>query len=63
MRKEQLLTTAVAMDAPADRLIPDVRLSDHSPFWDAGTNNLMVSDTSFLRKPIDQKKLDTIDMA
>ena len=51
------------MGGPADRLIPDVRLTYHSPFWDAGTNNLMVSDTSFLRKPIDQKKLDTIDMA
>ena len=29
-------------------LIPAVRLSDHSPFWDAGYPALMVTDTSFL---------------
>jgi aminopeptidase YwaD len=32
-------------------LIPAVRLSDHSPFWDAGYSALMVTDTSFFRNP------------
>jgi Zn-dependent M28 family amino/carboxypeptidase len=39
-------------------LVPDngnwlqaTRLSDHSPFWDAGYPALMVTDTSFLRNP------------
>ncbi len=27
------------------RAIADVHLSDHSPFWDAGTNALMVTAT------------------
>jgi aminopeptidase YwaD len=29
----------------------EVRLSDHSPFWDQGFSALMVTDTSFLRNP------------
>ena len=32
-------------------LIPAVRLSDHSPFWDLGYPALMVTDTSFYRNP------------
>jgi Zn-dependent M28 family amino/carboxypeptidase len=32
-------------------LIPAVRLSDHSPFWDAGYRALMITDTSFFRNP------------
>ena len=32
-------------------LIPAVRLSDHSPFWDAGYPALMITDTSFFRNP------------
>ena len=31
--------------------LPATRLSDHSPFWDAGFPALMVTDTSFLRNP------------
>ncbi len=30
---------------------PEVRLSDHSPFWDAGFPALLVTDTSFFRNP------------
>ena len=41
--------------------IPDVRLSDHSPFWDAGYNALMVTDTSFMRNPHYHQMSDTID--
>jgi hypothetical protein len=41
--------------------IPDVRLSDHSPFWDAGYNALMVTDTSFMRNPYYHQMSDTLD--
>ena len=43
------------------RSIPDVRLSDHSPFWDAGYNALMVTDTSFMRNPHYHRPSDTVD--
>jgi Zn-dependent M28 family amino/carboxypeptidase len=43
------------------RALPDVRLSDHSPFWDAGYDAVMVTDTSFLRNPHDHRMSDTID--
>ena len=32
-------------------LVPQVRLSDHSPFWDLGYPGLMVTDTAFFRNP------------
>jgi len=32
-------------------LLQATRLSDHSPFWDAGFAALMITDTSFLRNP------------
>jgi Zn-dependent M28 family amino/carboxypeptidase len=43
------------------RQLPDVRLSDHSPFWDAGYNAVMVTDTSFLRNPHYHRPSDTIE--
>ena len=43
------------------RLLPDVRLSDHSPFWDAGYNAVMVTDTSFMRNPHYHQSSDTIE--
>ena len=43
------------------RAIPDVRLSDHSPFWDAGYDALMVTDTSFMRNPHYHQMSDTVD--
>lgn len=42
-------------------LIPAVRLSDHSPFWDLGYPALMVTDTSFYRNPNYHAPSDTID--
>ncbi|MFL0770669.1 MAG: M20/M25/M40 family metallo-hydrolase [Prochlorococcus sp.] len=45
----------------AGRDLPDVRLSDHSPFWDQGYNALMVTDTSFMRNPHYHQMSDTID--
>lgn len=43
------------------RAIPDVRLSDHSPFWDAGYDALMVTDTSFMRNPHYHQMSDRVD--
>ena len=47
------VTTKVLPVPNGGRGIPDVRLSDHSPFWDAGYNALMVTDTSLMRNPLD----------
>jgi Zn-dependent M28 family amino/carboxypeptidase len=41
-------------------LIPAVRLSDHSPFWDLGYPALMVTDTAFLRNPHYHGPTDTL---
>lgn len=41
------------------------RLSDHSPFWDAGYPALMITDTSFLRNPhyhLPSDTLETLDL-
>ena len=38
-----------------------VRLSDHSPFWDAGFPAVMITDTSFLRNPHYHRGSDTIE--
>jgi hypothetical protein len=43
------------------KALPDVRLSDHSPFWDAGYNALMVTDTSFMRNPHYHQMSDTVE--
>jgi len=43
------------------RQLPDVRLSDHSPFWDEGYNAVMVTDTSFMRNPHCHQPSDTIE--
>jgi len=42
-------------------LIPQVRLSDHSPFWDLGYPALMITDTSFFRNPHYHRASDTTD--
>ena len=39
----------------------EVRLSDHSPFWDLGYPALMMTDTAFLRNPNYHLPTDTID--
>ena len=41
-------------------VLPDVRLSDHSPFWDQGYNAIMITDTSFLRNPNYHEPTDTV---
>jgi hypothetical protein len=55
------VTTKVLPVPNGGRGIPDVRLSDHSPFWDAGYNALMVTDTSFMRNPHYHQMSDTVD--
>lgn len=39
-------------------LMPDVRRSDHSSFWDLGLPALMITDTSFFRNPHYHKESD-----
>ena len=39
--------------------LPPPRLSDHSPFWDAGFPALMITDTSFMRNPHYHEPPDT----
>jgi Zn-dependent M28 family amino/carboxypeptidase len=40
-------------------MLMDVRLSDHSSFWDAGYPALMITDTSFYRNPHYHQPTDT----
>lgn len=42
-------------------LLPQVRLSDHAPFWDAGYPALLLTDTAFMRNPHYHGPTDTID--
>lgn len=41
------------------RQLEPTRLSDHSPFWDAGFAALMITDTSFMRNPHYHQETDT----
>ena len=43
------------------RILPDTRLSDHSPFWDAGLPAVMITDTAFFRNPNYHTPQDTFD--
>jgi len=40
-------------------MLPEVRLSDHSSFWDRGYPALMITDTSFFRNPHYHQASDT----
>jgi hypothetical protein len=59
----------VVSELPVETLqVPDngndlqaTRLSDHSPFWDAGYPALMITDTSFMRNPHYHMPSDTIE--
>jgi Zn-dependent M28 family amino/carboxypeptidase len=42
-------------------LLPQVRLSDHAPFWDLGYPALLLTDTAFMRNPHYHTSSDTID--
>ena len=67
---EQFRNGMAQVDAlPVETLqVPDngndlqaTRLSDHSPFWDAGYPALMITDTSFMRNPHYHLPSDTIE--
>ena len=59
----------VVNELPVETLqVPDngnglqaTRLSDHSPFWDAGYPALMITDTSFMRNPHYHMPSDTVE--
>ncbi|MBI4529799.1 MAG: M28 family peptidase [Deltaproteobacteria bacterium] len=42
-------------------MLPEARLSDHSPFWDRGYPALLVTDTAFLRNPNYHAPSDTAE--
>ncbi len=42
------------------RIVPESRLSDHSPFWDNGYPALLLTDTAFLRNPHYHQATDTV---
>jgi len=42
-------------------ILPDTRLSDHSPFWDAGLPAVMITDTAFFRNSNYHTPQDTFD--
>lgn len=42
-------------------LLPSVRLSDHSSFWDQGFHAVMVTDSAFYRNPHYHRPSDTMD--
>lgn len=62
------LRDALAAHVPVQRLIvplrgwpiPETRLSDHAPFWDAGHPAVMLTDTAWLRNPNYHRPTDTL---
>ena len=60
-RMGQHVKTKVLPVPRAGKDVPDVRLSDHSPFWDHGYSALMVTDTSWMRNPHYHQPSDTPD--
>lgn len=42
-------------------MVPQTRLSDHSPFWDRGYPAMMVTDTAFMRNPHYHQLSDRIE--
>lgn len=51
-----------SLQVPANgEFLQATRLSDHSPFWDAGYAALMITDTAFLRNPHYHQTTDTIE--
>ncbi|HXV80247.1 MAG TPA: M28 family peptidase [Candidatus Binatia bacterium] len=61
MRQVQTLPVETLSVPGNGGLIPAVRLSDHSPFWDAGYPALMVTDSSFFRNPHYHGSTDTLE--
>lgn len=49
---------ALKANSMIEKLLPDIRRSDHAPFWDAGIPALMWTDTSEFRNPHYHKRSD-----
>jgi len=47
----RLPTVSLAVPLGGHLFLPEVRLSDHANFWDAGYPAIMLTDTAFLRNP------------
>lgn len=65
MRRVEGLDVQTLAAPGASLLLPELRLSDHSPFWDEGFPALMLTDTSFFRNPhyhLPSDTLDTLDL-
>lgn len=45
--------------AGAGRVVPQSRFSDHAPFWDAGLDAVLITDTALLRNPDYHRPTDT----
>ncbi len=53
---------AVSLTVPFNGwILPAVRLSDHSSFWDRGLKAVMITDTAFYRNPHYHSPSDTMD--
>ncbi|HAH43505.1 MAG TPA: peptidase M28 [Planctomycetaceae bacterium] len=61
MRSVPELPVEVLQVPQNGEMLQATRLSDHSPFWDAGFPALMITDTSFLRNPHYHQLTDTVD--
>ncbi len=61
MRKVPDIPVATITLPGNGKLIPEIRLSDHAPFWDAGYPALLVTDTSFYRNPHYHSASDTVE--
>ena len=60
-RKNRRLPS-IRLDVPQKgNLIPQIRLSDHASFWDAGYKAVMVTDTAFFRNPNYHAGTDTME--
>ena len=47
----RLPTVSLAVPLGGQLFLPEVRLSDHANFWDAGYPAVMLTDTAFMRNP------------
>jgi Zn-dependent M28 family amino/carboxypeptidase len=57
------LLPAVTLAVPfGGHMLPEVRLSDHASFWDAGYPAVMVTDTAFMRNPNYHGPGDVMDL-
>lgn len=60
MRAVEGLPVETVLAPMNGRMIPESRLSDHAPFWDAGYPAVLVTDTAFLRNPHYHQPSDTV---